>query len=244
MEKTVTSIMMESGPTIEDETKALANQASVMLSVAKHTVITGPEQYGEAGQTLGKIKKKAKELVSHQKQMTRPIDEAKKSILAFFKAPLDYLKEAETLIKRAMLTYENEQARIQREREEEARKIAAREEERQRQLAEKRAKTAEKKGDAELAESIRNSAANYVAPVTAVEPETPKAEGVHTRVSWVGVCDDLNLLLGAIVKGEAPADLVTLNQAALNKIANALKKDMRIAGCRAEEKTILVHRGT
>ena len=66
----------------------------------------------------------------------------------------------------------------------------------------------------------------FTPPVQAV----PKAEGLSFRDNWKARVVDPVALIKAVANGEAPANLVIPDQQALNKLAVALKGEMRVPG--------------
>ena len=74
-------------------------EAVTKLKVHKGNVV-------EVSETLAKIKSTQREVEKKRKEITQPLNLALKNINALFKEPLDKLKNAETLIKDAMLKYQ------------------------------------------------------------------------------------------------------------------------------------------
>ena len=101
----------------------------------QYSIVTAPA-YMDAGEDLKLIKGKAKEIDELRKSLTKPLDESKKRIMAFFDNPLSLLAKAESAIKAAMLTWQQEQEQIRQERERVLREAARKEEERLRKIKE------------------------------------------------------------------------------------------------------------
>lgn len=216
--------------TIPAEAVALSNEAETMLSVAQGFLIRNQDEYGGAVIQLKAVKAKAKELEESRVSMTKPLDTSKKTIMDFFRKPLQFLTDAETSIKRAMLTFDNEQARIRREQEAKAQEAARKEQDRLDKLAEKKAEKAEAKGNTEKAEEIRASVPVVPVPIMAA---APKVQGISTRTTWGGKVTDKMALIKAVAAGQAPASLLDVNMPALNQMARALKGEMNFPGVEA-----------
>ena len=79
--------------------------------------ISNKEGYEKAVHVLKEIKTAIKEIESERKKSTKPIDEAKKTIMGWFKPIVDGLKDQEKKIKSEMMRYEDqkEKERIEEE---------------------------------------------------------------------------------------------------------------------------------
>src|SRR6185295_3580385 len=159
-----------------------------------------------------------------------------KETVAAEKEYLDPVQKALGIIESKCLSFKAEEDRKARE---EAERLAAeaRKLEEDRKLHE--AAAAEAAGDKEAAEAILNEP---VAPVSmTVESDVAKVAGVGTRSTWSAEVHDLKALVKWVAArmDAEPAVLAYLQpgQVALNKIAQAQKKLMRIDGVVAKEKT-------
>lgn len=198
---------------------ALAQDAEATLTLAKEYVIDGPEMYQLAADELKTIKGKAKELDELRKSMTRPLDDAKKRIMEFFNKPLQFLADAEGLIKRSMLTYDREQERIRKEEEERLRALARAEQERLEEEARARAEQMKAEGKAE--EAIMEMEAVPVIPLPSVQVEQPKVAGISRRQNWKArVVDPM----------QVPRQFLMVDEKALNAYAKATKGAVPVAG--------------
>lgn len=115
----------------------LNEAAATFLAQAKAYVIDSPEMYAAAASDLREIVTKKKSLNDQRLSITRPLDEAKKRVMALFNAPIEFLDSAETILKRGITHYDNEQEQIRREEEAQRRREIEAE---QRRLAEEAAK--------------------------------------------------------------------------------------------------------
>lgn len=226
------------------EVQAEADQA---LAVATEYRVTTQGEYSAAGEELTRIKAAQKRLDETRKSLTKPLDESKKRIMDFFRAPAEKLADAEKAIKGACIGYQQEQERIRREEqrmaEEAARKerdrlerlrIAAeqkareKEAELRRQAAEanaaERAKIeARMQADADRAAAkqseLEERAAAVMAPV--IHREAPKVEGISTRTVWKFRITDARKL---------PPQYTLPDEVKIRKVVQALKGDTIIPG--------------
>jgi hypothetical protein len=98
--------------------------------------------------------------------------------MELFKKPGEFLGEAEKIIKRAMISYSDEQERLRQA--EQARLDAEARKEQEKLNA--RAEKAEASGKVEKAEDLRSQAQTVVAPIA--QPAVPKVGGISQRIVW------------------------------------------------------------
>ncbi len=125
---------------------ALAGSAQRTLDGANSMVIDSHEMYQIAGDDLAGIKRRQKELEEQRTGIVKPLNEAVKRINDLFRAPMEFLTQAEGILKRRMLNYTDEQDRLRRA--EEARLRAEAEE---RAAAERRRIETQRRADEERA---------------------------------------------------------------------------------------------
>ena len=226
------------------EVQAEADQA---LAVATQYRVTTQGEYSAAGEELTRIKAAQKRLDETRKSLTRPLDESKKRIMDFFRAPADKLAEAEKAIKSACIGYQQEQDRIRREEQRKAEEAARKERERlerlrlaaeakarekeaelRRQAAEasaaERAKIeARMRADAEKAAAKQAELEQREAAVTApvIHREAPKVEGLSTRTTWKFRISDERAI---------PREYLAIDEQKIRKVVQALKGDTNIPG--------------
>lgn len=202
----------------------LVKDANTALEQATFFVIDSPAMYELAADELKEIKAKAKALNDKRKAITTPIDEAKKSVMDLFRAPLDTLAKAEDSIKKAMMDYTNEQRRIALENQIAAQKESSTQRASLKAEAEKIAET----GDVEQAAALV-TAAVAIAPAVAAEKPI-KVDGISTRVTWSAQVTDLATLIKYVAENPQFAGLLQPDQKALNDMARALKGNLKIPG--------------
>lgn len=215
---------------------ALLSDAENLLDVAKSYVIDCTEMRVAAADDLKRVKALAKDLDEQRKEITVPLDLAKKRVMDLFRKPAEFLATAEATLKRACLTWDDEQEKKRREAEREAARKA--DEEKRRLEAE--AKKAEAAGQIETAHAIKEAAA-FVAPAP-VAPEAPKIAGEATREVWRAQCDDIVALARAVADGVVSPENIVPNIPVLNQQARALKGSLAIPGVKAVCERVLAAR--
>lgn len=89
----------------------LSHQAQAALASAKDIVIDSDEMFQIAGEELRNIKALAKSVEEKRTAIVGPLNQAVKAVNALFKAPAEYLEQAESSVKRSMLVWNQEQQR-------------------------------------------------------------------------------------------------------------------------------------
>lgn len=192
------------------QSAAALESLSVQIDTAEQRVI--------AADQLGRVKGLAKAIEEARKAMKKPFDDAAKEVQAFFTPRIDALAATETAIKRGMLKFDDEQARIAREA---AAKEAERVRKEQEALAAKAAKL-EASGKTEQADAMReNAAAIVAAPVAVAEPVS--TAGTSKRTIYSAKVTDLMALVKAVADGRAPLNVLAPDQKVLDGMARALK---------------------
>jgi hypothetical protein len=233
--------------------------ANSALLVAQAFTIDSPEVYEAAGAELRDIATRMKRLEDARLSITRPMDEAKKAVMALFAKPLETLQKADGVLRASMLTWKRaEDERIARERAE-AERIAREEREAaQRAAAEAAARAAElaaqANNSAEAEDAAREAAAQAeaaaeeaalaeVAPPPVVAEPTAKAAGVASRKVWKAEVVDFAALVKAAAQDPTLLAYLEVNTTALNGVAKAMKDAARIPGVRVyADETLAVRR--
>ncbi len=203
-----------------------------LVSTAEGLTITTAEEMTASGELLKGIKARQKVLSDLRLSITRPMDAAKKRVMELFQPAMGRLATAEQTVKIAVLTYTQEQGRLQREAQ--ARLDAAAEQERLRLLE----AAEEHRGQAQggQAEALEQEAAAVQAP-TVAPAETPHG-AVRVRTNWHAEVTDLAALAKAVAEDESalPPYLIQPNMVVLNAMAQDLKGDLSIPGVKAVSK--------
>ncbi len=179
--------------------------------------ISTPYAYEFAGTKLTEVKERSKALDELRRTATRPLDQAKKAIMDWFREPQDRLLRAEAAIKRAMVDYSTEQDRQRRAEQARLEERARHERER----LEKRAAAAAAAGKEEKAAELEQQAAVVVAPIA--QTAAPKVEGVSFREVW-----KFEITNPALV----PLDYQMPDEQKIGAVVRATKGSVQIAGVR------------
>ncbi len=200
---------------------AIANEIEAM---SKRAVIDSQEKFDKGSNFLSLCAAKYNQIEAYRKSIKKPIDDYAKLVQSVFMPILDKIDTAKSLVSTQMTDWQrNERKRIEAEQAEIRRK---QEEEAQRLADEER-----KKGNETTAAAIEQAAA--AAPVSApVKLGTTNDFGqkFNTRETWKASVVDKKLVLGAILRGTLPLDLVDFPLAELNKFAREQKVERVIEG--------------
>ena len=139
-----------------------------MLVAAQSYAIDCPEMYEAAAEDLKAVKTKWKEIEAKRTEIVAPLNKAVKAVNDLFRAPLEYLTQAEGVLKGALLTYDNEQERIRKAEQERLEAIA-------------RAEQARLRAEAEAAEKAQREARQEAERIERVAREKAQAEEEAAR---------------------------------------------------------------
>lgn len=221
---------------IPEQTQALVSTVDEMVSEARAVVVDSPATAQAAALLLTTIAGRKKSLTEKRMELTRPLDEAKRRTIDFFRAPISKLEGAEQTVKGHIAHYSEEQERI-------AARARAEEEERQRKEAARlqdRAAKAEEKGHTEKAEVLREQA-EFAPPPAA--PAAPRMDGVHTREVWHAEVVDFGALFEAAISAPYLRTFLEPGMKALNALARQQKGAMAVPGVKAVKETSVAARG-
>jgi len=192
--------------------------------------ITSNQEYQNSGELLKQIKAGIKFLDDSRKEITRPLDDVKRRVMDFFKDPLDQLSQAEGIIKKAMLGFQQEQERIRREEEQKAIARAKAEEERKRRALEERAVKAEESGNTAKAELLRERADDVYVPTIVTAPTIEKVKGISTMKVWK---------CRIIDESKIPREYLLINEPMLSKMAKATQGKIPVPGVEFYQEDVL-----
>ena len=209
-------------------------EAPAMLKQAEAIVILNQSQYEGANNVLKTVKDKGRELDAKRKEITKPLDQAKRVVMDLFREPLEILTTAEKIIKRAMISYADEQDRLRREEQRKLELKAKAEEDRKRKDLEDRAKKWAAKGDKAKAEELQEQAEDVHVDAPVAAPKIEKTAGVSFRESWSAKVVD---------EDKVPREYLSVNIQALNKVAQATKGAIKIPGVEFKMEKVLSSRG-
>lgn len=207
--------------TLSDRARVLAQSAASIINEYKSVNVQNDEQRGNILDLVKKIKTIAKGLEDERMATTRPMDEAKKQVMDLYRQPLDNLAKAESVIKKAVIDYDNEQ---RRKAEELQRKLQAEAEEKARKEREKlavRAAKAAEAGNEEKAAALLEKADEVQVFVPIVQTIAPKSTGISTRKVWKYRIVDVNKL---------PREYMIPNDALLSGLARSTQGAIPVPG--------------
>lgn len=250
----------------------LQKNAQDALATAKAYVIDCPEMYELAAGELQQIKALQKGVEKQRTDITGPMNAALKAVNALFKAPSDWLDQAEAVLKRSMLGYQQAEEAKRREAQRIAEAAAAAERARiaaaaaaaeaaaraEAEALRKQAEEAKKQGDIESAARLASQAESRVeeGAVTVqelaqtkelisaptVEKAIPKVSGLSMRRVWKVEVTDKLAFVKYIAEHPEYLELVEPNTPAVNKLGLALKQACPLAGVRVYEDEQLASR--
>lgn len=147
------------------------------------------------------------------------------------------LVDAEGIVKRALLTFENEQERLRREEEQRLQAEAQKEAERATlEAAAALEMDANQMRSPQVAEEMRQEALDILAqpidaPVVSVAKMMPKVQGVTYRDQWKAHQDiDIKALARAVASGLVPSTFLTPNLTAINQFARSTQGTSPVPG--------------
>ena len=218
------------------QTDDIMVESSTALTAAQAFTITTPEQFVESGERLKGLKALSKKIDDTFDPHIKRAFDAHRSLVAEKRVHQNPLQTAEALIKRQILSYQQEQERERRELEAKAQEAARKE----REKLEARAAKAAEKGQAEKAEALQTTAAAVVMPIIA--NTTPKIAGISTRTSYRAEVVDKMELVKAVAAGTVPLAALDVNTAYLNGQARLNKESLAYPGVKVVQETGIASR--
>lgn len=208
---------------IPQEATNAATSVENYLRTLRKEPIQNHDQYLEAASFLKEIKNKIDYIEEERLKITRPIDLSKQRILDFFRPHTGALKQAEQTLKKLMLAWQAEVARIARiaqDKIDEAAKIEA-----------EKAKAQLEAQAVKLVQAGKvDQAADLVAASEAIEPESiqlavvqPRIADIRTFETWGYEIVDASLV---------PREFLCIDEKKLGQHARATKGLVPVAGVR------------
>ena len=245
----------------QPETEAIAKETANTLTVAKDFKVVDNAGYEQAGGMLKGIMALRKKISDTFDPHVKRAFEAHRALVAEKKLHEAPLMEAESIYKRAMLSYSQEQERIRREEEAKLRAkaeaeqaeirakaaaaeaAAAQKAAEQRRLADEAAAAGRAAEAAKLqakAQATETAGAEKAANLNiradtiatpVVRSEVPKVKGISTSKIYSCKVTDLKQLAAAVGAGTVPLLAITANTTFLNTQAKAFKEAFEYPGC-------------
>lgn len=233
---------------IPNPDRQLFDSAQASLAQARSATIANPEELALAGEDLMTIKGLQKKLEEKRTSITKPLNDALKSVNDLFRPAKTWLEEAEAIRKGQMTIYREVEAEKIRKAQAELEEIARREREalaakaaeverKAREQAERlraaanteaerlaaERRIAQKEAEAAAkAEALRAEAAAAVAPKIVVEP--PKSFGQSVRENWTFEIVDAALV---------PREFLVIDEKKIGGVVRAMKGYTNIPGVKA-----------
>lgn len=171
---------MQLDPLKDPAVQALSAEATGAVAQAAEFHITNAEQRESAAQECIRLNSIAARLEAKRKEITDPLEKAKKAVMDLFRPWGEQLGSAVTGLKRAMGAYDDEQERIRIEQQREAEAAAQRERDRlQREANERQAEADRKAAEERQAAEAARSAGN----IAEAEKHERKANQVEQRAT-------------------------------------------------------------
>lgn len=209
---------------IPKEAQELTNEVkgSVDFYRSDKFLIETAEQYANSAEDLKRVHAQEKKISELRLSMTRPLDETKKKIMAFFKIPEKYCADIKLAISNKRCEYQREQDRIRREEEERIRKLQEAE-------AKKLEARAAKLKNEERAEQLRQEAEQIreTAQTTTVAPPE-KSEGIRTVTNYKFEITDVS---------KVPAEYLIPDEQKIGRVVRATKGEISIPGVKVYSET-------
>jgi chromosome segregation ATPase len=205
------------------------NEIDGLITELSTLRIKNTDQLQIAGERRNQVAQRIKELDAQRKEITDPLEQAKKKVIALFKEPISQLEDIKKAIDKAMLTFQSKEEEKQRKIEDEARAKA--EAERQR-LLEQAKKEAEAQGEdpdeVEIDEPL---------------PEVPAPRKIESIKAFTGASVRNNYKFLVTCKAELPEEFKMADEKKIQAYANAMKEDAKLQGVRFYvEKTVVAPR--
>jgi colicin import membrane protein len=207
------------------------------LARASYAGITTADQCEAAGEDLKSIKARQKKLEDARTSICKPLLNAQRAVNDLFRGPQETLAQAERIIKRGILSYQETEERKRREAEATAAE-ALRKEREKLQLQAARAAAA---GRFEKAEALRDTAA-AVPERMQIAPSAPRMSGLASKSTWRAELTDKLALVKYVADHPEWLHLVDVNTTALNGLARSQKSALAIPGVKAVEEKQLAAR--
>nr|WP_297502587.1 hypothetical protein [Ferrovum sp.] len=191
----------------------LTETAQRFLASANSLIIDSNEMYQAAADDLASVKKRKNDLEEQRTGIVKPLNEAVKKVNDLFRAPMEFLTQAEAVLKHRMIGYTTEQDRLKRIEEAKLRAEAekrANEErtrlEAQRRADEERSRIEREKLEAAKTEALEAGNAVQAAKIEArveglAEELAIKADSIAEQVSMVSTAPVVPAFSTPTIKG-------------------------------------------
>ncbi|MFA6142478.1 MAG: hypothetical protein WC738_04195 [Candidatus Omnitrophota bacterium] len=250
-------------PINTEQADEASKQAVATLTEVRSITIKSQDGYDKASEVLKTIKGKIKLLDTLRKGITKPLDEAKQKVMDLFRTPLEHYEEAETVLKKGMLTYSEEQEALRRKEQERLERIAAeerrkkaeqeaewrRKEEEKRKEAEKLAREAAREKDAKVKAEKEALAAKAKAEADKAASKADERAFEQQNIIAPTAAPKVEAVAGVSYRDQwtaevtdfekLPNDYKLPDMSKLNKVAQATKGTLNIPGVKWNKEKII-----
>lgn len=208
---------------------ALRKEWAPVVEAAKAIIVTDQESAEEATKIARLLQVSSTEIDKFYTPVKREVDAFKKPILDAEKADLAEVEAQKKRLGAEITKYNQEQRRLQAERDREAREKAERDA-REDLLA--RAVELEASGDLNAAVAVLDEP--VIAPVVIQTTVHEKVRGQVPRKTYKCIVTDPRALLAGILGGVVPMEAIEINQGWLNRLAGVQKEAFVLPGCKLD----------
>jgi hypothetical protein len=220
---------------IDQETLDMMEKAFSFCSNEEYIEIKTDADYDYVVEMVKKVKTYAKHGTVARGELTQPLEAAKKSLIAQFKAFETMTAATERRLKDLMGAYQAQEEESRRK----AQAALDRKAEAKRKRLEARAKAATDDGNDQKAQDLLQKAAFL--PVDQVAG-APEVAGVSQSSRYVAELEDLSLFVAGVASGKIGLKFIDVNQPELNKAATAMGLDLNFPGVSVRKKNHIVIR--
>jgi len=234
--------------TTDDSIQAVTARVVSVPQQARELTIVDDASYTAGGALLQTIKALRKEVDDTFDPIIKKQYEAHREACSQKKRVEAPLTEAEAIVKRSLIAYDDMQERRRQAEEARLREIARKEEE-DRQVREAAELEAQASAHPDLAEAfvMRQEAEAIIdrpieTPVVQVAKATPKVEGLSFRDKWDAVVTDKLTLLRHVAQHPELLHLVDVNTTNLRKLAELQQERFALPGAQVKKDKIAASR--
>ena len=225
--------MSELSPIPSDD-KANINKVVSLVDEYQNFEIATIEDCEFAADVLTNMRKSCKALEDRRKEITAPMDAAKRSVMDLFKPASEALAKVEKILKPRIAEFHRKEQEAQRKREAEEQERARK----AREKAEEKAQKLREEGKVEKAAAVEEKAFSTVAKKVA----PTKVAGASVRKVWKAEVTDAQKLCAAIANGDIPITVLNFKQAELNKLASMYQNSKQFEGLNIYQDAVVATR--
>jgi hypothetical protein len=205
-------------------------EGSAIVQSATALAVADAEGFLAAGELRKEVNTKDAILEKEFKPIKQAIDTAKKTVLEFERKAREPFITARGIIDGKIVTYQQEQRRVQQEREDALRRAAKKIED-DRRLREAELAVAAGATEEQALEILEQPS---TAPPPSVPLDVPRVAGLSFRESWKARVTDFNALVAwSAMHPEMAASLLVPNETGINGLARSQKAALSIPGVEA-----------